>query len=83
MVFVLSHCAASDTASQLALAGQAKDSLTEYFRMIKQRLDYQRWFFGHYHMNYIINEKEVCLYNQIVCVKDNNSIDYQKEMFWP
>lgn len=33
---------------------------------IRQIVDFKRWFFGHYHDNKAVNDKEILLYDQIV-----------------
>ena len=42
------------------------DAETDYLEEIRQKIDFQRWFFGHYHDNRNVTNKEVLLYEQIV-----------------
>ena len=51
--FVITHCAPSST--QALLGFHDNNVLTRYLEEIRQRLNYKRWFFGHYHDNRQIN----------------------------
>jgi len=42
------------------------DRLTEFFEEIKDKCEFDYWFFGHYHDNQPIMRKYVLLYEQIV-----------------
>lgn len=64
--YVLTHCAATDTAEQIAPDGGAADPLTDYLQEIKEHLKYNAWLFGHYHVNAEVNRNEICLFEQIV-----------------
>lgn len=42
------------------------DILTDYLQQIKQTVDYDRWLFGHMHVNQMFHwEKSICIYEQI------------------
>lgn len=62
--FVVSHCAPTNIA---ILAGVPdKDRLMDYLEQISERLDFRRWFFGHYHDNRQLLGKYVMLYEQMI-----------------
>lgn len=64
--YVISHCCATST-QQLLSGGLFKsDILTDYLEVIRQKTDFKRWFFGHYHDNRQINEREILMYEQII-----------------
>lgn len=42
------------------------DDLTEYFETISNITDFNIWFFGHHHEDKKLNNKFICLYDQIV-----------------
>ena len=42
------------------------DILTNYLEEIKVNTEYKRHFFGHMHLNKAINDKDICLYEQII-----------------
>jgi len=44
------------------------DRVTDYLETVKDKVDYKKWFFGHYHDNININEKEILIYEQMIRV---------------
>lgn len=65
--YILSH---SPSTSQLILMGgkglYEPDVLTNYLEDIHATTDYKRHFMGHMHINRAINDRDICLYEQIV-----------------
>lgn len=65
--YIISH---SPSTSELYLMGgkglYEPDKLTNYLEEIKVMTEYKRHLFGHMHVNKAINEKDICLYEQIV-----------------
>lgn len=64
--FIVTHCTASSTQ---ALAGgilYQPDTLTDYLEEIRQKCQYRKWFFGHYHDNRNVTEKDLMLYEQMI-----------------
>lgn len=64
--FILSHCCATSTQRVFSGGNYEADSLTDYLEEIKERCQFKKWFFGHYHDNRNISEKEILLYEQII-----------------
>ena len=65
--YVISHCAPT---SITAMAGYSdKNQLTQYFEQINEKLDFRKWFFGHYHDNKQLLAKYVMLYEQVVRIQ--------------
>lgn len=64
--FVLTHCAPSSVQALLGI--HENDRLTRYLEEIRSRLDYRKWFFGHYHGNINVNTQDILLYEQIIRV---------------
>ena len=63
---IVSHCCATSV-QQLVCGDQCEsDDLTEYFEMIKDRCEFGKWLFGHYHKNQNVGKKFTVLYEQIV-----------------
>ena len=65
--YILSHSPSST--EQVLLGGNGlyeKDRLTDYLDDIKSKAEYKRHYFGHMHINKAINEKDICLYEQII-----------------
>ena len=65
--YVVSHCAPTSIA---AMAGYSDNNqLTQYFEQINEKLDFHKWFFGHYHENRQILERYFMLYEQLIQVQ--------------
>lgn len=64
--FIISHCAPASSVALIGHGAYKQDCLTKYFEEIRRKTEYQKWFYGHYHMNRQINEKEIVLYEQII-----------------
>lgn len=64
--FIFSHCCATSTQERIADGTYQPDILTRYFDKIKEMCRYKKWFFGHYHDNRSVNNKEILLYEQII-----------------
>lgn len=64
--FIFSHdCPASD--KYFILRVNEPDELNRYLEQVKQKTEYKKWFFGHYHENMMIpGGKDLLLYEQIV-----------------
>ena len=63
--FIFSHeCPVSDKA--MILGDGSPDALSSYFEEVKQKVDYKKWFFGHYHVDKQVNEKFIALYNKVI-----------------
>ena len=63
--FIFTHCCSSSTQVQISTASKP-DIETQYLEEIKQTVDYKKWFFGHYHLNRNVNDKEIVIYEQII-----------------
>ena len=64
--FVVTHCCSSSTQACLRTGKFVPDELTDYLQEIRDRIKFKKWFFGHYHDNRNMNEKEILLYEQII-----------------
>ena len=64
--YIVSHCCAGKTQIQIGNDAKDVDILTEYFDILREKVNYKKWFFGHYHDNKNLNDKELLLYEQII-----------------
>lgn len=64
--FIISHCAPQQIAALISSGLYNPDKLTNYFDKISETVDFNKWFFGHYHDNRNVEKKYVLLYDQIV-----------------
>lgn len=66
--FIVTHCCASSVQDAVGEGLFQKDRETEYLEEILQTVQFQKWFFGHYHDNRNVDEKKILLYEQIIRV---------------
>lgn len=64
--FIITHCGPTSSMALYSHGGYKPDILTNYFEEIHNKVDFKKWFMGHYHVNHTINDKEIILYRQIV-----------------
>ncbi len=64
--FVFTHDAPVSFVSQLAGGHVKPNQMTRYLEEIRKRLTYRHWFFGHYHYNYNVSDRDHLLYEQII-----------------
>ena len=64
--FIITHCGATSSIALYSMGDYKPDILTNYFEEIRQKVNFKKWFMGHYHDNHAINDKEIILYEQIV-----------------
>ncbi len=66
--YIITHCCSTST--QTFMDPEAvilkPDRATDYLEYIKTHTDYEKWFFGHYHEDVEIDEKETLLYNKML-----------------
>ena len=62
--YIFTHCAGEKIQNQLK-PHYVKDALTAFFDELEE-IDYQHWYFGHYHMDKEVDEKHTVLYNKII-----------------
>ena len=64
--FIVTHCCASSTQQLLGRERFEDDIETRYLEEIRQNIKFKKWFFGHYHDNQNVTEKEILLYEQVI-----------------
>lgn len=64
--FIVTHCCSTATQNRLSDGGYEVDALTDFLDEIKEKCTFRKWFFGHYHDNQNVSEKEILLYEQMI-----------------
>ena len=66
--YVLTHDCATTYVNQLVCIMEPANELQEFFRRLEfdEKLDFKMWYFGHHHVDRRLDDKHVCLYNDIV-----------------
>ena len=62
--YVITHCAAANVQYRL-MPTYDNDRLTRFLFDVERRLDYRAWFFGHYHENKRVGERQIAVYGDI------------------
>lgn len=63
--FVISHCAPQVVASVMSMGSYKQDDATEFLECVAREIQFDRWYFGHYHENRAVLGKFICLYEKI------------------
>jgi len=63
--YIISHCAPSFVQQKMTKQFE-NDRLTDYFNTVASQTEFEMWFFGHYHINDIIDNRYVALFDAIV-----------------
>lgn len=71
--YIISHCCASSTQDILCetYGGYQTDALTDFFNLVKERCQFKKWYFGHYHDDCIVSARENLLYTQVIELGEN------------
>ncbi len=64
--YIVTHCCSTSTQALLDGSLYKSDRETDYLEFIKNYANYQKWFFGHYHDNRNISDKEILIYEQMI-----------------
>jgi len=64
--YIISHCCPKSVMDIIGNGMYQSDRLTTFFEEIKDRCDFDCWFFGHYHDNRVIMRKYAMLYAHII-----------------
>lgn len=71
--YVITHCCSTQLQEQMnSLKGRKlqADVMTEYFSQLEEKLQYKKWFFGHYHLDMEVDEKHQLLYHAIMPLEE-------------
>lgn len=72
--YVLTHCAASTAQRQLNPMYE-NDELTLFLGDVERRLDYRRWFFGHYHEDRAIDDRQTAIFEDVIEIVPDDAGD--------
>ena len=64
--FIVTHCCSTSTQVLVGGSMYQPDRETDYLEFIKNYANYRKWFFGHYHDNRNIFDKEILIYEQMI-----------------
>lgn len=67
--YIVTHCCADSVLKALRAEGYQSDELSVYFEELRGRCDFRKWFFGHYHDNRNVTDRDLLLYEQIIRIQ--------------
>ena len=74
MDYIITHCCSSATQDILGVKGLYNyNAQTDFFDKIKAEVKFSKWYFGHYHMDRNVTDKEILLYDRIIPLGDKIS----------
>lgn len=80
--YVISHCGSNRLQEALEhyyneinsdICCYNQDILTNYFEELEDKLQYKKWFCGHYHKDFHIDDKHMILYHNIIPIDEINN----------
>ena len=66
--YIISHCAPTSVQALIS-SKYDKNYFTDYLQKIYEKTKFKKWYFGHYHNTYQLNEQFIMLYEDIVLIK--------------
>ena len=67
--YIISHCCPTSVQALLGGGAYKKDYLTDYLQEISEKIEFNKWYFGHYHDYRQVNSQFVLLYDDIVSLE--------------
>lgn len=64
--YIFTHCCPSSVQDLLVEEEKQQDRLTDFFDELKNSCTFDYWFCGHYHVNQVLMEKYIVLYEKIL-----------------
>ncbi len=64
VAYVITHCAPSSIHKEIS--HYPLDHLTEFLEMINEKLNFKKWYFGHYHIDKDVTDKHTCIFDKII-----------------
>lgn len=72
--YILSHTCSSSSLDEIAnfygFYIESYDNQNRFFEEIKNKVDYTGWFFGHFHKDFLVNEKELTIYEEVLKLEE-------------
>lgn len=72
--YILSHTCSSSSLEEIAeyfgFSLEEFDCQNRFFEEIKYKVDYKGWLYGHFHKDFIVNEKELIVYDDVINLEE-------------
>ncbi len=68
--YIITHTAPREVAAALGYGEESNDeiALRRYFQQIADEAEYNKWFFGHFHEDEVIEDVFVAMFNEVVVI---------------
>lgn len=63
--YVITHTAPTSIIMENQLKNHYEEELTNFFQRVMSHISFDKWFFGHFHQDAVLNEKFYLMYNKI------------------
>jgi len=64
--YIISHCCPGQVQPLIDERLDEQNELTDYFDSVRLGVEYEKWYFGHYHLDKTVTPKEVLLYHRVI-----------------
>lgn len=64
--YIISHCCPGQIQQLIDKDLNEQNELTAYFDTVRLGVEYDKWYFGHYHLDKTLTPKEVLLYHRVI-----------------
>lgn len=62
--YIVTHCAPKDAMRNIQ-KWYENDAMTSFLQEVDSRCRYKHWYFGHYHVDMVVDEKHTVLYQTV------------------
>lgn len=66
--YIITHCAPDSIQRQIE-KGYEENNLTHFLESLKEKVSFEKWYFGHYHLDKQVEGKYICLFDKIVTIE--------------
>jgi predicted phosphodiesterase len=67
--YIITHEAPASTLAVMSGGYYKPDEFSKYLEEVRRDTDFKHWYFGHYHLNYHVNDKESCIFNSMIRIQ--------------
>ncbi len=69
--YIITHTAPTSIINQAQLKNHYEEELTDFFQRVMSHVSFDKWFFGHFHEDIVIDDKFYLMYNKIYDLQNN------------
>lgn len=67
--YIITHEAPASTLTLMSGGYYKPDEFNQYLEEIRRDINFKHWYFGHYHLNYHVNDKESCVFDSMIRIQ--------------